>query len=54
VRTRQRSSFLDRVVGHHITELTAQGAITPADTASLIPRFAIAESVTDQINAPVQ
>ena len=48
------ASFLDRVVGHHITEPTAQGAITPADTASLSPRFAIAESVTDEINAAAQ
>ncbi len=48
------ASFLDRVVGHHITELTAQGAITPADTASLSPRFTIAESVTDEINAAAQ
>ena len=48
------ASFLDRVVGHHITELTAQGALTPSESASLSPRYTIAESVTSELNAGVQ
>ena len=44
------ASFLDRVVGHHITELVAQGALTPAESASLSPRYMIAESVTSELN----
>ena len=44
------ASFLDRVVGHHITELVAQGALTPSESASLSPRYLIAESVTSELN----
>jgi len=44
------ASFLDRVVGHHINKLTAQGALTPSDSASLSPRYKIAESMTNELN----
>ena len=44
------ASFLDRVVGHHITELVAQGGLTPSESASLSPRYSIAESVTSELN----
>jgi len=44
------ASFLDRVVGHHINELTAQGALTPSEEASLSPRYTIAESVNNELN----
>ena len=35
-------------------ELVAQGAITPSESASLSPRFKIAESVTSELNVGVQ
>ena len=44
------ASFLDRVVGHHITELVAQGALRPSESASLSPRYMIAESVPSELN----
>jgi len=44
------ASFLDRVVAHHINELTAQGVLTPSDSASLSPRYTIAESVNSELN----
>ena len=47
------ASFLDRVVGHHVTELVAQGALMPSESASLSPRYMIAESVTSEFNAAV-
>jgi len=39
-------SFLDRVVNQHAEELTAQRVLTPAEEASLSPRYVVAESVS--------
>ncbi len=40
------ASFLDRVAGQHISELTAQGVLAPSTEASLSPRYLIAEDVS--------
>jgi hypothetical protein len=40
------ASFLDRVAGQHVAELTAQGVLAPSTEASLSPRYLIAEDVS--------
>lgn len=40
------ASFLDRVAGHHIAELTAHGVLAPSTEATLSPRYLIAEDVS--------
>ncbi len=42
-------SFLDRVVSQHTQELTAQRVLTPAEEASLSPRYVVAESVLQDV-----
>jgi hypothetical protein len=40
------ASFLDRVTGHHLAELTAQGVLAPSTEASLSPRYLLAGDVS--------
>jgi len=44
------ASFLDRVTGQHIAELTAQGVLAPSTEASLSPRYLLAGDVSRDLN----
>lgn len=43
------ASFLDRVTGQHIAELTAQGVLAPSTEASLSPRYLLAGDVSREL-----
>jgi len=43
------ASFLDRVTGQHVDELTAQGVLSPSDEVEISPRFLVDERVAEEI-----
>jgi hypothetical protein len=43
------ASFLDRVTSQHVSELTAQGVLTPTEDVELSPRYRVDDGVAEEL-----